>query len=223
MDVGPERLDAGPDWGGLSAEAAGSTRVELSSVDLYWLPLGAGGHCVRINGRIFEALSARTQRRDRCDLYHSALEVQLGPANYAIEMAPVWNEPTKERGVVAEGAVGHRLVGRFRLFRYEIRCWRDGRIPDIGEAVDSPRRLSGDPACAAGILDLVRQVPTAVWGRDDLNAGEMWNSNSLISWLIARAGIETASINPPAGGRAPGWRAGLVVASRSLSPTGLVP
>ena len=60
MDVGPERLDAGPDWGGLSAEAAGSTRVELSSVDLYWLPLGAGGHCVRINGRIFEALSART-------------------------------------------------------------------------------------------------------------------------------------------------------------------
>jgi hypothetical protein len=45
----------------------------------------------------------------------------------------------------------------------------------------------------------------------------MWNSNSLISWLIARSGIDTASIHPPAGGRAPGWHAGLVVATR---PTG---
>ena len=24
-------------------------------VDLYWLPLGAGGHSVRLNGRVFEA------------------------------------------------------------------------------------------------------------------------------------------------------------------------
>jgi hypothetical protein len=48
-----------------------------AAVDLYWLPLGAGGRCVRINGRIFESFSARLQRRDPCDLYHSALEVQL--------------------------------------------------------------------------------------------------------------------------------------------------
>jgi hypothetical protein len=221
MEVGPERPDPGPSRSDLPAEVAGANLAGPASVDLYWLPLGAGGHCVRINGQIFEAVSARTQRRDPCDLYHSALEVQLGPAKYAIEMAPVWNERTKERGVVAEGAVGHRLVGRFRLFRYEIRCWRDGRIPDVDEAVDSPRRLSGDPACATRIFDLVREVPAAVWGRDDLSAGEMWNSNSLISWLIARAGIETASITPPAGGRAPGWQAGLVVATRSPLPTGL--
>ena len=221
MEVGPERPDPGPSRGDLPADVAGANLAGPASVDLYWLPLGAGGHCVRINGQIFEAVSARTQRRDPCDLYHLALEVQLGPAKYAIVMAPVWNERTKERGVVAEGAVGHRLVGRFRLFRYEIRCWRDGRIPDVDEAVDSPRRLSGDPACATRILDLVREVPAAVWGRDDLSAGEMWNSNSLISWLIARAGIETASITPPAGGRAPSWQAGLVVATRSPLPTGL--
>ena len=42
----------------------------------------------------------------------------------------------------------------------------------------------------------------------------MWNSNSLISWLLARSGIETAPIHPPLGGRAPGWHAGLVVAAR---------
>jgi hypothetical protein len=40
----------------------------------------------------------------------------------------------------------------------------------------------------------------------------MWNSNSVISWLIARSGLDIDSIEPPAGGRAPGWRAGLVVA-----------
>jgi hypothetical protein len=42
----------------------------------------------------------------------------------------------------------------------------------------------------------------------------MWNSNSVISWLIARSGIDIESIRPPAGGRAPGWQAGLVVARR---------
>ncbi len=27
-------------------------------VDLYWLPLGAGGHSVRLNGRVYEAVAA---------------------------------------------------------------------------------------------------------------------------------------------------------------------
>jgi hypothetical protein len=34
-----------------------------AAVDLYWLPLGAGGHFVRLNGRVFECVSARLQRR----------------------------------------------------------------------------------------------------------------------------------------------------------------
>jgi hypothetical protein len=29
-------------------------------------------------------------------------------------------------------------------------------------------------------------MPVLVWGRDELGAGEMWKSNSMISWLIAR-------------------------------------
>jgi hypothetical protein len=42
----------------------------------------------------------------------------------------------------------------------------------------------------------------------------MWNSNSQIAWLLTMSGIDAESIEPPARGRAPGWRAGLVAAER---------
>lgn len=58
-------------------------------------------------------------------------------------------------------------------------------------------------------------MPTPVWGRDELGAGEMWNSNSVVSWLLASAGIATDFLQPPPHGRAPGWDAGLEVARRS--------
>jgi hypothetical protein len=45
----------------------------------------------------------------------------------------------------------------------------------------------------------------------------MWNSNSLTSWLVACSGLDAARVELPAGGRAPGWDAGLVVAGRSLT------
>jgi len=90
----------------------------------------------------------------------------------------------------------------------------DGVIPDVAEAVESPRRLSDDPDHARRLLELVPQVPTPVWGRDELRAGEMWNSNSTISWLIARSQLDIDSVEPPRGGRAPGWRAGIVIARR---------
>jgi hypothetical protein len=95
--------------------------------------------------------------------------------------------------------------------------WRDGVIPDVAEAVESPKRLSDDPGRAWELLDLVRQVPTPVWGRDELRTGEMWNSNSLISWLITRSSLDVDAIHPPTGGRAPGWHAGVVIARRQLA------
>jgi hypothetical protein len=190
-----------------------------TGIDLYWLPLGAGGHSVRWNGRIFEWVAARVDRRDRCDLYHSALEVRVPEARFVIEQAPAWSD-SAERGVVAEGTVGARALGRFRLFRYEIRLWRGGLIPDVAEAIDSPQRLSDDAECAQTLLELVPLAPTPVWGRDELRAGEMWNSNSLISWLIARSGLDVDSIQPPSGGRAPGWQAGIVVARRERAQVG---
>jgi hypothetical protein len=116
--------------------------------------------------------------------------------------------------VVAEGAVGARWAGRFRIFRCEIRLWRDGHIPDVAEAVGSPRRLTDDERHARRVLDAVARVPTPVWGRDELGTGEMWNSNSVIAWVIACSGIDAESIKPPPGGRAPGWEAGLAVARR---------
>ena len=191
-------------------------------VDLYWLPLGAGGHSVRLNGRVFEAVVARRARRPPCDLYHSGLEVRVPEGRFVIEQAPVRDNNGAERGVVAEGAVGSRWAGRFRIFRYEVRRWRDGVIPDVGEAVDSPRRLTDDPLLAQRILDLVPAVPTLVWGRDESRAGEMWNSNSLISWLIARSGLDVELLRPPSGGRAPGWRAGIVVARHRPSTADLL-
>ena len=186
-----------------------------SAVDLYWLPLGAGGHFVRLNGRLYEALAARIQRRPACDLYHSALQVQVPEGRFVIEQTPVPDLSGRQRGVAAEGAVGSRRAGRFRVFRYEIRLWLNGRIPDVAEAVDSPRRLSDGEEFARRVLDLVPHVPTPVWGRDELATGEMWNSNSVIAWVIARAGIDAVSIPLPPGGRAPGWRAGLVAARRN--------
>ena len=185
-------------------------------VDLYWLPLGAGGHSVRLNGQVFEAAVSFFERRSPRDLYHSALEVRSPEGRFVIEQAPVDDGNGAARGVVAEGAVGSRWAGRFRIFRYEVRCWRGGVIPDRDEAVESPRRLTDDPEIAKRVLDLAPHVPTAVWARDELAAGEMWNSNSIIAWLIVRAGLDGESIHPPAGGRAPGWQAGLVVARRQL-------
>jgi hypothetical protein len=146
--------------------------------------------------------------------------VRVPDGRFVIEQAPVRDKNGRERGVVAEGAVGSRWAGRFRIFRYEVRRWRDGVIPDIGEAVESPRRLTDDPSLAQHVLDLVPTVPSLVWGRDESRAGEMWNSNSLTSWLIARSGLNVESVHPPAGGRAPGWRAGLVVAHRHETPPG---
>jgi hypothetical protein len=187
-----------------------------AAADLYWIPLGAGGHCVRFNGRVFEALQAALQHRRRDDLYHLALVVELDDEDYTIELAPSPDADQANRGVTATGAVGSRHMGWLRPFRYEVRCWRGGSIPDLGDAVGGPRRLSSDPRVARRLLDLVATVPTPVWGRDELEAGEMWNSNSMIAWLIATAGVST-DLRPPERGRAPGCHAGLEVARRGAA------
>jgi hypothetical protein len=187
----------------------------VAAVDLFWLPLGAGGHFVRLNGRLYEALMAARERRLPFDLYHSALEVRLDGVRYAIETAwPIPDDHPASRGAVVQGPVGNRSIALTRAFRYEVRRWREGRIPDIDEAVDSPRRLSEDPAAARRVLDLVGAVPALVWGRDELGVGDMWNSNSVISWLLERAGLPAEGVSPPAGGRAPGWAAGIAAARR---------
>jgi hypothetical protein len=193
--------------------------VGTTSLDLYWLPLGAGGQSVRFNGRVFEAVVARWQHRPVRDLYHSALELRLPEGRFVVEMGPVPAHAAR-CGVVVEGPVGARWARRLRIFRYGVRRWRDGVIPDAAEAIESPRRLTGDPWIVRRVRDLVPSVPTPVWGRDELATGEMWNSNSVTSWLITRAGLPVDSIDLPAGGRAPGWNAGIVVARRPSTEPG---
>lgn len=190
-----------------------------AGLDLYWLPLGAGGHSVRWNGRVFEAMSALLERRAATDLYHSALVVRLPPDSWVIEMTPVWAaSDARDRGVVAEGAVGSRWLGRSRFFRYEVHCWLDGSIADVADAVASPVVITTEEATCRRILASLPSVPTLVWGRDEMDAGGMWNSNSVTSWALARSGVDVAAIRPPAGGTAPGWDAGVAVERSAPEP-----
>jgi len=185
-----------------------------ATIELHWIPLGAGQRVVQTSGRLFEALSASIQRRHACQLYHSALRVERADGYVTIEMTPVPDGHGDRRGVVAEGAVGLRWLGRFQHFRYEIRRWSGGAIPDLAEASASTR-IDVTEEAAQRLLDLVPLVPTPVWGRDELGAGDMWNSNSVTSWVLSRSGVDMTTLRPPAGGRAPGWDAGLSVATRA--------
>ena len=189
--------------------------VAAAGVDLLWIPLGAGARVpvVHWNGLAYEAVSARRQRRPRADLFHAALEVLAGGERYVVEMTPAWGPGHSDVGAVTSGPVGLRALGRSKYFRYEVHCWRDGVIPDRAYAVGGARRVSDDGQVAARVLDLAPSFPTRVWGRDEQRVGEMWNSNSLVAWLLVSAGVPLDSIQPPPGGRAPGWSAGVAVAS----------
>jgi hypothetical protein len=166
---------------------------------------------VRWNGRIYESVKARVEGRPQRDLYHTALEVRLPEGRFIIENA--WPSPDHDiasRGVVVEGPVFSRHLYRLRPFRYEVRCWRDGVISDADQAV-LIQTVSDEMIRARTLLDLVARVPVMIWGRDELGLGEMWNSNSVVSYLLARSGVDLAPIAPPAGGRAPGWEVGIKV------------
>src|SRR5215211_8847781 len=76
------------------------------AIDLYWIPLGAGAHVVRLSGKVYEAITAFIGRRPRCALYHTALEVGATDGRFVIESAPIRDSEGRERGVVAEGSVG---------------------------------------------------------------------------------------------------------------------
>jgi hypothetical protein len=195
--------------------APSNGRGPAYGIDVYWLPLGAGGWFVRLNGRIYEALVARREHRASLDLYHSALEVRVPEGRFVIENAwPIPDADGASRGVVLQGPVGNAVLARLRTFRYEVRRWRDGRIPDASFAVDSPRRVSDDLHRARRLLEVVPSVPPLRWGRDELRTGDMWNSNSVVSWLLAASGLPAEDIHPPRGGRVPGWKAGVELARR---------
>lgn len=190
------------------------TAAVASSIELIWIPLGAGQRTVRASGAVFEALAAAVGRRSRRRLLHSALVVVVDGERVVVESAPVLRGDSAARGAVTGGAVGSRLLGGWRTFRYEVRRWSGGEIPDQAAAI-ATRRFTVDDDTARRLLELVPATPTPVWGRDELGAGEM--SNSVTAWLLDRCGIDAGRIVTPPGTRAPGWASGVTVAGRDLA------
>ena len=204
-----------PHVGSASTECMTRQHEHDAAVDLHWIPLGAGAHVVRLSGRLYEALAALVQRRPRRDLFHAALEITVPEGRFVIEMVPGLDVDRAGVGA-AEGPVGMRWLGRFRLFRYVVRCERDGVIPDVHEAIESPVLVSGDPEVARRLMRVLPELPSLTWGRDEAGTGDMWSCNSIVSWALTRANVDIADMRPPSGGRAPGWDAGRTVAASQL-------
>lgn len=181
-------------------------------MDLYWLPVGAGtSRFQQTSLRLWEAVEAARARRPRMRLLHSALKLRGGPgAIYTLELTPAFIGGAAPP--LATGPVGLRGADRFRLFRYQLRCLPGETLPDEEWAVESPTRLTDDCGVVQRVLELAPSIPKHVWGRRVAGTGEMWTSDSVISWLLVRAGIDLSQVGPPAGGRAPGWHAGLAIA-----------
>lgn len=190
----------------------GSTEA---TIVLLWIPVGAGGHVVAHTSRCWEWAHAVRARTKPQLLLHAALEISVDDEDYVIEMAPEWSGPRIDRGVVVTGPVGLQCLGRSALFRYEVRCCRDGTIPDRSWAVDGSRLLTDSADTVRLLLRRIRDVPTLTWGRHVLDTGDMWNSNSLVSWLLTVSGIAATALEPPVGARAPGWTAGAAMATRA--------
>jgi hypothetical protein len=106
----------------------------MAAVDLYWLPLGADGQFVKLNGRVYEALAARWQRRPARDLYHSALQVELPAGNVRGLAGAVHDLSGRERGRRAgtptQSAVDDGLH-RYRLERVQQSSARAALNPHV--------------------------------------------------------------------------------------------
>lgn len=164
--------------------------------------------------RWWELMSARRDRRTPLQLVHAALEVFTGGERYVIEMTPQWGQPRTASGVVAIGPVGLPALGRFRMFRYVVRAWPNGVLPDRAYALAAPTSIPLRRTQAQALLRALPEVPLHTWGRAVRPSTDMWNSNSLIAWALCRAGIDACTLTPPVGCRAPGWTAGIAAGTR---------
>jgi hypothetical protein len=127
-----------------------SNEETVMVIELYWLPLGAGGWFVRLNGRIWEAIQARLGRRRPLDLYYTALVVRVPEGRFVIENSwPIPVADGTQRGVVVQGPAFSRRLGRWRVFRYEVvrlqhspGCRQSGPTPWPGSRPGSSWRMN---------------------------------------------------------------------------------
>lgn len=185
------------------------------AVEVVWIPVGAGRRAsvVAASGWLYERFAAALARRRPHRLVHAALVVRLDPdvgarGVWTVEMVPAWSGPPGT-AVAVSGPVGLTALGRSRWFRYEVRVRPGVAIPDLEHAVARTVLDEGDER-AGLLLACTSDVPTLTWGRPVHGAG-MWNSNSVVAWLLRASGHDLRHVHPPEGWRAPGWRAGLVV------------
>mgnify|MGYP001826553672 CR=1 FL=1 len=194
-----------------------TNRFNGYGIDLLWIPLGAGGWFVQFNGRVWETIQARKEHRQPSNLFHTALIVHAPEGLFTIENAwPIPDSSGDSRGVVVDGPVFSRWLGILRVFQYEVRCWHVGIISDANWAVGGPRRITDRLIDAQRVLEYLPTIQSYIWGRRIPGTEDMWNSNSTISWVLTRSGIDLTNIEPPAAGRAPGWRAGISIARREM-------
>ena len=162
----------------------------------------------------WEALEAARARRPRGVLYHSALKLGLdGEGVSTLELTPAF--VASPVPALMTGPVGARPAGRFKLFRYELRLVPGAALPDETWAVGEPIRLADERTTVERIVEFASMVPAYTWGRRVKGTAEMWTSDSVVSWLLAKAGLEPRDARAPADGRAPGWTAGVEVARRT--------
>ncbi|UIN29528.1 hypothetical protein [Microbacterium binotii] len=183
----------------------------MSTLAVWWIPVGAGGWLVSHASGLWERMTAAREGRAARPLLHAAIEITDRRGRSVIEMAPAWSGPRTAHGVVGTGPVGLRVLGLSVCFRYEIRCWRDGTVPDLAFAPRPPRIHETSEVVTDAIIMDATNAPRHVWGRDVFGIGDMWNSNSLIAWLLTRAGIAE---HPPSDCSAPGWKCGVEAARR---------
>ena len=194
-----------------------------AAVELYWIPLGAGGHSVRFNGRVFEAIQAARRHRRRCDLYHAAIVVAFGGDRYTIEVAPSPDADEASRGVVGTGAVGSRISAACACFAMRSAAgamgpFRTSPRRSANRAGSRPTRSRPSAPRPGRVRSETRLGPRRPQGRRDVE----------LQFRRRLAGCHGGpgrpmQLHPPCGGRAPGWGAGLVVARRTREDSGRAP
>lgn len=92
------------------------------SVELSWIPVGAGTHLQWASLWLFETVASRIGRRAPGRLLHAALKIDTGEQHFTLEVTPSPPGPNV-RGEVT-GPVGVSGADRLRLFRYQV-CVRE--------------------------------------------------------------------------------------------------
>ena len=183
------------------------------------MPVGAGTpRLQRASLRLWEAFEAARARRTRTVLYHSALKLHTEGRTRTLELMPAFIDSASPP--LLTGPVGAGLAGPPRPLPHQRVCTHRGGAPPRRWGGERAQGLAHDESVARAIIALAPAVPPYTWGRRVRGTSEMWTSDSVISWLLLRAGVDLAAMHIPAGGRAPGWEAGLEVASRGLHSGG---